>query len=159
MENIAEITEYQKEINRLMEKYEEYSRELLVCEVDDITSYIEKRQNISEKVTALSNSINAWCAADETGMCMAAFRNSCGRSEVPDELKQVFDLRQEFNGIAFRIKNLDVAIVERIEIEKDMLIKKIKDNNSGQNAKASKYMSGIVDVGKDVYFPKREKKI
>ncbi len=157
MKNIEEITVNQKQINDLMREYEDLSRKLLSCEVDDIMPVIQKRERISVIITGLSNKITELCSEDKTGNEIAAYKNSCLRSDLPEEMLPIFDLRQEFNSIAFRVKNIDAEATERIEYEKEKLIKKIKDNNNGQNAKASKFLNGGMTMGQDVYFPKKQK--
>ncbi|MGN0620315.1 MAG: hypothetical protein ACI4I9_00470 [Porcipelethomonas sp.] len=159
MENIAEITDYQAKINKLMLEYEGISRKLLECTIDEIPVLIKNREDLSVSITAMSDRINVLCSEDETGMALSAYKNSCLRSELSDELKQIFDLRQEFNSIAFRIKNLNYEITGRIELEKNKLLEKIIENNNGQNAKAAKYLNGGMTTGKNIYFPKNKKLI
>lgn len=155
--DIEFVTGNQKRINKLMGKYEEVTRKLLNCSADDILILTEKRQSISSAITMLDDQIKNECA--DTPDALSAYLNKCDRSRLMDELKIVFDLRQEFNGMAFRIASLDPEIRERISMLKDELVVKIKKNNSGQNAKAAKYAKSGMLSGNNLFIPENKKLI
>lgn len=155
--DIEFVTETQKRINKLISRYEEITRKLLDCEVDDILILTEKRKGISQEITNFDNQIRNECA--ETPEALSAYLNKCDRGELSDELKQIFDLRQEFNGYAFRIQSMDPEIRERINLLRDDLVVKIKENNSGHNAKAAKYAKAGVSSGSDLFVPENKKLI
>lgn len=157
MENLEKIIENQRRINDLMRKYEDSTRKLLVCTIDEISGYIEARDSLIKQIDILNNEVLNLC--DENSSEYLAYKNFCDRSELPDETKEIFDLRQEFNGIAVRVKSMDPEITERISIEKDKLLVKIKKNNTGQNAKAAKYFNAGLSQGENIYFPENKKKI
>lgn len=155
--DIEIVTGNQKRINKLISRYEEITRKLLDCEVDDILILTEKRKAISLEITKLDSQIKNELA--ESPEALAAYQNKCDRSELSDELKPVFDMRQEFNGIAFRISSMDPEIKERISLLRDELVVKIKKNNSGQNAKAAKYAKAGISSGNSFYVPENKKLI
>lgn len=157
MDKFEKIIEIQGKINDLMKKYEDYTRKLLVCDIDEISGYIGSRNMIIKKIDILNNEILEMC--DKNSFEYLAYKNLCDRSELTDNLKEIFDLRQEFNGIAARVKSMDPEITERISIEKDKLLVKIKKNNTGQNAKAAKYFNAGLSQGSNIYFPENKKKI
>lgn len=72
---------------------------------------------------------------------------------------RVFDLRQKFNSIAFRVSGMEPQITERIIILKNDLMNKIKKNNSGQNAKAAKYAGAGLSGGKKFFIFLKIKKV
>lgn len=151
------ITENQVRINNLMEKYEDCTRRLIECPVDDILILTEKRQSISEEISVLDAQIKTEC--EEAPEALNAYLNKCNRSELSEELTAVFDLRQEFNAIAFRVSSMDPEIKERIDILREELIEKIKKNNSGQSAKAAKYAQVGMPSNGNLFFPENKKKI
>lgn len=155
--NVELVTENQKRINKLISRYEELTRKLLDCEVDDILILTEKRKGLSSEITKLDSQIKNEFA--ENTQALEAYQNKCDRSSLPDELRQVFDLRQEFNSIAFRISSMDPEIKERISLLRDELVVKIKKNNSGQNAKAAKYAKAGVSSGSNFFVPENKKLI
>ena len=155
--DIEFVTENQKRINKLISQYEKITRKLLDCDVDDILILTEKRKGISQEITKLDNQIRNECS--EIPKALEAYLNKCDRSELTDDLKQVFDLRQEFNGIAFGISSLDPEIIERINLIRDDLVIKIKKNNSGQNAKAAKYAKAGMSGGSNFFVPENKKLI
>lgn len=155
--DIELILNNQKRIINLMRKYEDTTKKLIDCPIDDILILTEKRKSISSEVTLLDNQAKCECA--ENDMAFAAYINECNRSELSEDLKKIFDMRQELNGIVFRIKAIDPEIKERTEILRDELIDKIKKNNSGQNAKAAKYAAAGFGAGGNLYIPKNKKMI
>lgn len=155
--NAGFITENQKRINSLMSRYEEITRKLLDCSIDDILILTEKRQSISSEITKLDNQIKNVCA--DSPEALSAYLNKCDRSELTEGLQEIFDLRQEFNGMAFRVAALDPEIKERINMLRDELVIKIKKNNSGQNAKAAKYAKAGAQTGSNFFVPENKKLI
>ena len=155
--DIKKITQLQKRILNLMEKYEAVTRKLLDCETDDILMLTEKRKNIWYETSKLDEQVKIECGDD--AQAISAYKNECDRGSLPQELFEVFDLRQQLNAIIFRVKALDPEINERIAIIRDNLIVKIKKNNSGQNAKAAKYANAARPTGKNVFFPENKKMI
>ncbi|MCM1227778.1 MAG: hypothetical protein NC320_10235 [Clostridium sp.] len=151
------IKEIQVRINNLMKKYEDNTRKLLECPIDDVLILTENRQSISKEISKLDSQIKQECAENEKAL--NAYTNKCGRNELSEELQAVFDLRQEFNAIAFRVSEMDPEITERISIMRDELICKIKKNNSGQNAKAAKYAQVGMPTGDNLFFPENKKRI
>ncbi len=155
--NTEKIIHIQKTLLVLIKKYESKTRQLLDCDIDKISELVTSRDSILKRIGVLSNEILKYCG--EESLAYKAFKNSCNRSELTDELKEVFDLRQEFNIYGARAYSMDPEIVERIKINRDMLLEKIKDNNSSSTAKAAKYYNAGLTQGKNVYFPENKKKI
>lgn len=150
------VVDHQKHINILMNRYEDTTRKMLDCSTDDIFLLTEKRKSISEAVSKLDVQILNECGNND--VALSAYKNKCARDELSDEFKQVFDLRQEFNSIAFRISSLEPEIKQRIKILRDNLVVKIKKNNSSQDAKAAKYASNVSGSG-EFFVPKNKKMI
>lgn len=157
MENIEKIVNYQKKINELMKKYEDITRKMLDCSFDDILAYTESRAEISRKADRLNSEILEVC--EESSPEYEAYKHLCGRSELPDEIKEIFDLRLEFKSIAVRVQSMEPEITQRISIRKEKLLVKIKENNSGQNAKAAKFFNAGLSNGGKVFFPENKKTI
>lgn len=157
MENLEKIVNNQKKINELMSKYEEITRKLIECEIDEILSLVDKRNDIALKISRLNNEILS--CFDENSVEYMAYKNTCSRDELSDELKIFFDLRQTFYKFAVQIQSMNPEITERIKIEKDKLLKKIKDNNSGQTAKAAKFYNAGFSQGDKLFFPKNNRRI
>ena len=151
------IIEKQEQINKLMVKYENITKQMLDCPVDDILGYTEKRQTLSEIITELDKQISDECIDSPT--ISAAYKNKCARNELDESEMRVFDLRQKFNSIAFRVSGMEPQITESIIILKNDLMNKIKKNNSGQNAKAAKYAGAGLSGGKKFFFPENKKSI
>jgi len=157
MENIEKIIENQEKINDLMKKYEETTRKMLSCDFDEILGLTEQRTVISKKIDMLNSEILGLCG-EKTQEYMA-YSNMCDRSILSEDGKVIFDLRLKFKSIAVRIQEMEQEITERISIEKDKLLIKIKENNSGQNAKAAKFFTAGMTNGGNMFFPENKKRI
>lgn len=157
MENFEIIIENQKKLLILIKKYEDASRKLLECSIDEITNFVNTRESIVNRIDELTCDIFNLC--DEDSPEYLAFKNKCERESLPDNIKEIFDLRQEFNSYAVRAHNMNPEIIERININRDNLLEKIKTINSGQTAKAAKYFNSGMTAGKNIYFPENKKKI
>lgn len=155
--DIKNIVQLQKRMLKLMEKYEATTRKLLDCETDDILMLTEKRKNISAETAKLDEMARLECGDDE--QALGAYTNKCDRGSLPEELFEVFDMRQQLNAVVFRVKTLDPEVTERISMIRDNLIVKIKKNNSGQNAKAAKYANAARPYGKNIFIPENKKLI
>ncbi len=156
--DIELVIDNQRRIINLMKKYEDISRKLIDCPIDDILILTEKRKSISQEVSVLDNQAKKECSEDKKAM--DAYTNKCDRSELSEKFQEIFDKRQELNGIVFRIRALDPEIIERIELIRDDIVNKIKKNNSGQNAKAAKYAAASLSpVRNNLYIPKNKKMI
>lgn len=155
--NIKKIIHIQKILLILIKKYESKTRQLLDCDVDKISELVSSRGSILNRIGVLSRETLKYC--DVNSLEYQAFTNKCSRGELPDELKEIFDLRQEFNIYGARAHSMDPEIIERIQITREDLLKKIKENNSGVTAKAAKYYNSGFDQGKNFYFPENKKKI
>lgn len=157
MENIKKIIHIQKILLVLIKKYENKTRQLLDCDIDKISELVNSRESILNRIGVLSREILKYC--DRNSLEYKAFKNKCSRGELPEELTEIFDLRQEFNIYGARAHSMEPEIIERIQIIKDELLVKIKENNSGVTAKAAKYYNSGFDQGKNFYFPENKKKI
>lgn len=144
------IIEKQEQINKLMVKYENITKRMLDCPVDDILGYTEKRQTLSEIITELDKQISDECI--DSPIISAAYKNKCARNELDESGMRVFDLRQKFNSIAFRVSGMEPQITERIIILKNDLMNKIKKNNSGQKRKGGQICRGRFVRRKKVFL-------
>ena len=156
-ENIKKITHIQKILLVLIKKYENKTRQLLDCDIDKISVLVNSRGSILNRIEVLSKEILKYCDADS--LEYQAFKNKCSRGELPEQLKEIFDLRQEFNIYGVRAHNMEQEIIERIQIKREELLEKIKENNSGATAKAAKYYNAGLNQGKNFYFPENKKRI
>lgn len=155
--NINKIIHIQKILLVLIKKYENKTRQLLDCDIDEIPKLVNSRESILNRIGSLTREILKYC--DRNSLECRAFENKCSRGELPEELTEIFDLRQEFNIYGARAHSMEPEIIERIKIIKDDLLIKIKENNSDVTAKAAKYYRSGLNQGKNFYFPENKKKI
>lgn len=138
----------QRVINLLEEKkdyftlYEQVSLAMLSCDADELEEKIGRRAVIIERIDHLDACIDEACEKQQL-YCQAA-RASCGRSELPEGWKTVFDCAMQVRAIIGRLPDIDLQIEMRLEQERDLALEQIKSNNRGQNAQAAKYYSAMV---------------
>ena len=122
--------------------YEQASLEMLSCESDGLEEKLERRAVIIDRIDFLDAQIDEAC--DNQPLYCRAARAVCGRGELPEEWKPVFDCAMQIRAIAGRLPDIDLQIQMRLEQERDMAMEQIKSNNRGQNAQAAKYYSAMV---------------
>lgn len=122
--------------------YEQASLEMLSCELDGIDEKLEHRAVMIAGIDCLDEQIDEACDKQEL-YCQAA-RAACGRGELPDEWKPVFDRAMQVRAIVSRLPDIDLQIEMRLEQERDLAMEQIKSNNRGQNAQAAKYYGAMV---------------
>ena len=157
MEKIEIITNNQKSLLLLIKNFEARTRELLDCEPEQVTELVAVRQRILDKMAYHNGEILKLCP--EGSPEYQAYKNSCDRDSLSEENRQIFDLRQEFNISLNRLRSMDPEIIGRLEITRDQMKEKIRENNSGQSAKAAKFFTPGLDTGQKMYFPENNRKI
>lgn len=158
MTNAEKICGLYDEMREILEDYEKNTNSLLTCGVDEVLMFLEKRQVCADKIDVINNRILDLCSLDETGMTKKASDNSCSRDELDEDLVIVFDARQSVNPIVNRVKKKDLQIIDRIAVEKEKLMRKIRENNKSNAAKASKYSTYTSASQNSVFIPPKKSK-
>lgn len=159
MDNHNYVLIMQKQQNLLfyVKKYEEETRLLYDCDIDDVEGHVKERERLIKLIDVNTKDILKICP--EGSDQYKAFKNSCDRDELSPADQQIFDLRQQFNSYAYKAHALDHEIIERIKHFRDQVKEKIVENNSGQTAKAAKFYGGGLNNGNNLFIPKNKKQI
>lgn len=121
---IAEIYDKLVKKERMFSDYEAITKKMLICEFEEMSSLTEKRFEISQEIDKLDSEILILCEGDS--LLRSAVRNSCNRDEVPEEMCGIFDQSQKIFAIINRIRNDELEIIQRLEINKLKIKEKIK---------------------------------
>lgn len=156
MEKICSLLD---EIKNCLLDFEKETMDIISCNIEDIEEHTRKRVDITQKLDEIFKEIDLICENMENGeKIKKMIRNVSLYTNVNKDEEPVFLKAQEIFSVFTRIKDSDVQAVDRINIEKEMLIKKIKDTNNGQQAKAAKFSVGV-DDGMKKHFEEEKKLI
>ena len=147
-DSINKICEFLNEILNQLLEFERETMEIMYCDVDSILRHTENRVSITHNIDNIFSEIEKICNQIRDGEELwKIIKNVSAYTKVKPEHEDVFFKAQQIFSIVNRIKDSDVQAVSRINFEKDVLIKKIREINKGQGAKASKFMVGTEKGG------------
>lgn len=159
MNNTDKICRILDEIKLNLEQFEKETIEIISCDAENIEPHTQKRVDITKTVDILFSRIDEICKHMEDGdEIRKIIRNVSLFTEVSEDKEKIFMKSQEIFSVFTRIKDSDIQAVNRINLEKEILIKKIKETNNGQQAKAAKFSVGV-DDGAKKHFGDEIKKI
>lgn len=147
------------EIKKLLVDFEKETIEILSCDADNIEGHTECRVNITGELDILIKKIDDICDNMENGAAIRKIiRNVSAYTDVSGDEEEIFLKAQEIFSLLNRIKDSNVQAVDRINLEKELLMKKIREANQGQQAKAAKFSVGV-DDGVKKHFSREKKTI
>ena len=159
MNNTDKICSILNEIKLNLEKFEKETIEIISCDTENIEFHTQKRVDITKNIDGLFSQIDDICSQMKDGdEIRKIIRNVSLFTEVSEDTEKIFMKSQEIFSVFTRIKDSDIQAVNRINLEKEILIKKIKETNNGQQAKAAKFAVGL-DDGTKKYLGDDIKKI
>jgi NTP pyrophosphatase (non-canonical NTP hydrolase) len=138
-----EICLYLDEIQQLLLEMETEVNNLFSCPPDEIEVSNERITKYREIIDEVFEDIDAVCAEDPDGLLKKAVHPRTNRSDIPDELADVFEKRQEINAVAFRINDIIPMVEKRLRKSMEKTLEEIKQHNSSQSAQASKYYNAV----------------
>jgi len=144
------------EKNQQLISYEELTRSLTDCGLDDMKSLMMQRRAAADALDQLDHQLNLLCrdAIDQKRMLRSALSNTCERDALPCPFKEVFDASQKGYMILNRIKNLESLILARLERQKEDAALNIK---AGSNtAKIVRYRSANDSQGENSVLLKQK---
>ena len=146
MENTYKICELLDKIKFQLEKFEEITIEIITCDIDNIENLTNKRVETVHTIDSFFKQIDEICSdMKKGGEIRKIIRNVKLFTEVDDDLEDIYIKSQNIFSIYTRIKDSDIQALNRINLEKQVLLKKIKEENNTQQAKAAKFAVGLDD--------------
>jgi hypothetical protein len=159
-DNLKEICLILDSIKENLLEFERETINIISCDIDSIQNHTENRVSITSKMDESFKKIDEICSSMEKGSeIRKIIRNVSNYSSVEPENEPVFLKAQSIFSIVNRIKDSDIQAVDRINLEKNILLKKIKDINNGQEAKASKFKIGTSNDGSKLHFNNNSKSV
>lgn len=119
--------------------YEKITCKMINCDNEKLTQYVQKRQEIASIIDNLDIKLNNVYLESGQKLLKQAALNQIEYGDCPKELKEVFLNGQKLATIVSRILQYQHQIVDHVETQKEILLNKIKKQNTGINANASKY--------------------
>lgn len=137
-------------------QFEQATEAILCCDVDEIESFMGKRQQIIEEITELDEHIRILSVEmGKEEQIHKAIKNKYIHSEVPAELLGCYDLGQGIFTVINRISKMEPDIVARAEKIKQEAEKNIKKNNNVP--KIARYFNQYEETGNILVSKKYEK--
>jgi len=152
------VSEKLGKIYNLFLEYENVTDLMLQCNIYEVDQKIEAREKIRLKIDKIKKEIHEYSEnhVDKDDL-NKALKVSIDKSEINPKYHDIFERQRLINSIIDRILSKEPQIIERINIEKDFLLEKIKKNNKGPESKASKYYSVSQAIDGNNYIPKKNK--
>lgn len=158
-ESAQEICHYLEEIYELLLEMEIEVNNLFSCPPDDIEVCNERVTKYREIIDEVFGDIYAVCDTDPEGLLKKAVMPKTDRADIPDFLEEVFEKRQELNAVAFRINDIIPMVEKRLKKSMERTLEEIKQNNSSQSARASKYYGAVSDEEPVRHFSQKNRSI
>lgn len=138
---------------------EQATQEMTVVRADGVASCLRRRSECYQHLRETMEETEKIAEEDESGALKLALNPSTDFEEIPEEVQPLFEQRLAMNAIVCRILALEKQAVGHIEMEREKLLRQIRENNEGQSAKASRFLGAMKNDGDRVYFPSKSKQI
>ena len=145
---------YETKIIELLDKikerllvFEQETVDIMSCDLDDIEEHSNNRVKITAELDKIFSHIELLCSEmEEDGdRVRRIIKSSRDLTEVAPDEEAIYFKMQEIGSLINRIKDSDVQAVDRIGLEKEALLGRIKAENKGAGAKAAKFIVGTND--------------
>lgn len=144
MNQLNELAQLLEAKLRLLLNYESISLDMLECKTDMLTPLFAKRGQLARQIDEIDFSVRQVCkSASDSALLLNAVYNRCDYSDLPKEYTPFFRQGQQIFAAASRINTLNPQIELRLTQLKDEAEQMLKELNSGNAAKASRFNSGI----------------
>ncbi|MBE6854707.1 MAG: hypothetical protein E7501_03520 [Ruminococcus sp.] len=135
------------------------TQEMTVVRADGVASCLRQRSECYQRLRETMEEADRIAEEDESGALKLAMNPAVNFDDVPEEVQPLFEQRLALNAIICRILALEKQAVGHIELEREKLLRQIRENNEGQSAKASRFLGAVKNDGDRVFFPAKSKQI
>lgn len=157
MNSLSEILSLLGEKKSTLLEVEQVSDEMKNAPAEELLALFTKRGELLESAQKINERINALAEGDEP--LMAALKNSCEPAALSAELAEIFDESLRAKAVANRILHEEEGIKEHIQSERDELLVKIENLNSGGASVAGSYRRSVKTGVIQNQFNRRSKTI
>ncbi len=148
MKNIDSLLALIRQKQEAFRCYEAATQEMLSCSADQLPEKIALREKQIAQIDLLDSAIAHTISemGEQGSRISSVLKLREERSTLLPELLPLFDAALVIRSVVCRIERLDMLVADRIEEELEFLTEKIKENNRGAGAQASKYLV-MADLG------------
>lgn len=138
-ERAEELLEKKVELFR---NFEEVTLGMLTCPLEGLEERMCRREALIQEISGIDDKLALCCEASSQGELMhRVIHGNAYAQEVPGSLEKIYALGMQIRTVASRITELDLQAVMRMKTEQAQILEKIKKNNRGPGAVASRYGS------------------
>ncbi len=137
------ICRLQQEKLRAFQGLELATLQLLSCGEDSLPEQMQEREAIISRIKEVDQQLCSLLEQEEPGIA-STLQNNCERETLAPEQQALYDTGLEIRAAACRTHELEQQVILRLESARDSILKKIRDVNSGNMAKASRYFQRVV---------------
>ena len=144
MTDISKIYDLISEKKNCLLEFENYTEKMLVCTSEELNILVGNREIAIEKMKNIDEEIQEICKNSEKNeILLKILFGKISAQDIPSEFVEIYDKNMQIRAVASRIKETDIQAMNRIKIEQEKALEKIKSMNQGSEAKAAKFvMSG-----------------
>lgn len=144
MSSFADIISLLEEKRNTLCEIESISNEMRNAPAESLAGLFEKRGELLETAREQGERIAA--LAEGNDALAAALKNAGEPNSLSPELSEIYDISLRIKSIANRVLREEDGVKEHIQMERDGLLKKIEELNSGSAAIAGNYRR-VVQTG------------
>ncbi len=145
------------EMTEVLLETENEVNELYICSPDDIDVSVDRINKYREITDDILAEIDSVCAEEESGELKKATLPLTDRKDVSPDFVPVFEKRQDVNAVICRIQSAIPMVQDRLKRAMEKTLEEIKENNSGQSAKAARYYNAVNDSQNSYNFTRKSR--
>ncbi|MDO5601297.1 MAG: hypothetical protein Q4G07_00880 [Oscillospiraceae bacterium] len=136
MEKLLQALDILQREEEQFRRFYAVTSEMLICPEEELNVHMEERSRLQKKIEALEKKKKALRSADKE---LDAALSGGGLSAANEE---ICVQARKLQGTLYQISRLEQQVIGRLEKERNILEKKIRENNQGPAAKASRFLVG-----------------
>ncbi len=131
------------EKKQLLERFEEVSLRMLLCEDDDLEDGMEERGRLIERVDEVEAQMRGFCEGAGEPALARVLDPSVSRGELPGWAAPLYDAARAADAIGVRLQESNAQLLIRLEEVRERTLAQIRESNRGQGAQAAKYYGSM----------------
>lgn len=139
MENFKEIISFLDEKRKLLEEFENATMQMLMCSSEELETFVKKRSSIIEKVDATDEKIENYLKDCDDAEQLKEILHDKFVGEIPQWAEEIHEELKNIKALLSRIGESDMQASARLLIEKEKILEQIKDANSKNSVKATRF--------------------
>lgn len=137
-----------EEKNHRLCRFEEVTQQMLTCPTHLLTQFAGRRQTLLEEIQQQEDRLQALCREQPDGQVV--LEAAAAHGEVPpptDPLSEIFAAALDNRAVLSRLPETENQAMQRIRLEQEQILKKIRSANRGPAAAAAKFYAGSAGGG------------